>query len=113
MGRLVDLDHGGRRDWSTSPFGGALLLPHISNVTVSVQTAAAGGAEPDSIDSIKLNAPFNYSAQNRAVTAADYKAIVPTVYSNVQSLAVWGGENNDPPIYGKIYISIYLVQESS
>ena len=88
-------------------FTSASNIGGFSNVTVSVQTAAAGGAEPDSIDSIKLNAPFNYSAQNRAVTAADYKAIVPTVYSNVQSLAVWGGENNDPPIYGKIYISIY------
>ena len=84
-----------------------------TDISVALQTAAAGGAEPDSLDSIKFNAPFNYAAQNRAVTATDYRTIVPTIYSNVQSIAVWGGEHNDPAVYGKVYISIYPKTGSS
>ena len=48
----------------------------------------------------------NFSAQNRTVTAADYKAIIPQLYSNVKAIAVWGGEYNSPAVYGKVYVSI-------
>lgn len=68
--------------------------------------AAAGGSDIESIDSIKLNAPRSYSAQNRAVTAEDYKTLLPQLYPNIDSLNVWGGENNIPPAYGKVFISI-------
>ncbi len=70
------------------------------------ETAAAGGAAAETIDSIKHSAPFSYTTQNRAVTAADYKAILPTLYPDIESVAVWGGEYADPPVYGKVYISI-------
>ena len=76
------------------------------DITVFTQTAAAGGSAPEGLDTIKHNAPFNYTAQNRAVTANDYKTLVPQIYANVDSIAVWGGEYNDPPVYGKVYISI-------
>lgn len=78
------------------------------NGTVSVNTVsvAAGGSDAESIDSIKFNAPKNYSAQNRAVTADDYKVILPQVFANVESVNVWGGEDNNPPIYGKVFICI-------
>lgn len=75
-------------------------------VIVSSASAAAGGSESESIDSIKLNAPRSFSAQNRAVTAEDYKTLLPQLYPNIESLNVWGGEENDPPQYGKVYISI-------
>ena len=78
----------------------------FSDITVTTIGAAAGGADAETLDSIKYNAPFSYTAQNRAVTAADYRTIVPTIYPNVQSISVWGGEYNDPAIYGKVYISI-------
>ena len=58
------------------------------------------------MESIKLSAPFSYAAQNRTVTAKDYAAIVPTIYPNVESISVWGGEYNNPAVYGKVYISI-------
>ena len=87
-------------------FASASNISGFGDITVVTQTAAAGGAEPEGIDAIKYNAPFNYAAQNRTVTAADYKAIVPQLYSNVKALAVWGGEYNDPAVYGKVYISI-------
>ena len=76
------------------------------SVTVNTVSIADGGADAESIDSIKFNAPKNYSAQNRAVTADDYKVILPQVFANVESVNVWGGEDNNPPIYGKVFICI-------
>ena len=87
-------------------FTSATNISGFGDITVITQTAAAGGAEPEGIDAIKYNAPFSYAAQNRTVTAGDYKAIVPQLYSNVKALAVWGGEYNDPAVYGKVYLSI-------
>lgn len=66
-----------------------------------------GGTEPESIDSIKYYAPRNYQAQDRAVTADDYLAILAREYAmRSESFLVWGGEENDPPKYGKVFISI-------
>jgi len=78
----------------------------FTNITVTTVSNAAGGAEPEGLASIKYNAPFSYAAQNRAVNTSDYKVIVPTLYSDVESIAVWGGEYASPPVYGKVYISI-------
>ena len=58
------------------------------------------------IDSIKFNAPLDYSAQNRAVTVNDYKVFVRQVFPDTAAVSVWGGEDNDPPKYGIVYISI-------
>jgi hypothetical protein len=80
----------------------------ISGGTVVVTTTsmAQGGSSIESIDSIKFNAPRSYAAQNRAVTAEDYRVILPTLYPNIESVNVWGGEEQDPPQYGKVFISI-------
>jgi hypothetical protein len=78
----------------------------ITNVTTTTVSAASGGAEPESIQSIKLNAPLDYAAQGRAVTPEDYKTIIPKVYANTKSVQVWGGEDNSTPVYGRTYISI-------
>jgi len=78
----------------------------FTDITIVTTSAASGGADAENIGSIQHNAPFNYAAQNRAVTANDYKALVPTLYSNISSIAVWGGEYADPAVYGKVYISI-------
>jgi len=64
------------------------------------------GDDIESVDSIKYLAPRVYSAQFRAVTANDYKAIIPSIYPNVQSVTSYGGEELDPPEYGKVFISI-------
>lgn len=80
----------------------------VDDVTdaVFVQDAAsAGGAERETINKIKFNAPKAYEAQNRAITAEDYKALL-LKQSNVGSVSVWGGEDNDPPAYGKVYIAV-------
>jgi hypothetical protein len=77
-----------------------------SNVTITTLNKAAGGGDRENIDSIKFNAPLSYVAQNRVVTPDDYKAAIINNYPNIETVAVWGGEENDPPDYGKAYISI-------
>ena len=76
-----------------------------TNISVSTVTPARGGANAEIISSIKFNAPRVYESQNRAVTAEDYKRLLLTEFSEIQSISVWGGEFNTPPIYGKVYIS--------
>ena len=76
------------------------------NITIATVSAAAGGAEPETIQSIKYNAPLDYASQGRAVTTDDYKVIIPQVYADTKAIQVWGGEDNDPPIYGQVFVSI-------
>jgi len=77
-----------------------------ANVIVTSVTAAAGGSAKETIEQIRTRAPIHYTVQNRAVTIDDYQAIILKDYPNIYSAAVWGGESNDPPIYGKIFISL-------
>lgn len=67
---------------------------------------STGGDEPDTIEEIKFKAPRFISAFNRAVTAEDYKALIEANFPLIESVAVWGGEDNDPPVYGKVIISL-------
>ena len=78
----------------------------FSNATITTISNAAGGTGLESIASIKYNAPRDYSAQDRAVTAEDYKTLVKSLYANAQAVQVYGGEDAETPDYGKVYISI-------
>ena len=78
----------------------------FSNVTITTINNANGGDEPESIKSIKYNAPRDYTSQDRAVTADDYKVLVKSLYANAQSVQVYGGEDAATPDYGKVYVSI-------
>ena len=86
-------------------YGGGTL---ISGAAISITTTgiAANGAAAEDIDSIRFNAPRMYASQNRAVTPDDYKAIVYSQFSDAASVTCWGGEDNNPPVYGKVYICI-------
>jgi hypothetical protein len=80
-----------------------------SNYTLSVSTssAASGGSARESIESIRQNAPISFAAQQRLVTADDYKALILSKYSNVEDCIAWGGEDNQPnPEYGKVFVSL-------
>lgn len=77
-----------------------------SDFTITTQAAASGGANQESIESIKYNAPRFFEAQNRLVTANDFKSAILADNGDIQSISVWGGEENDPPSYGEVYISI-------
>jgi len=74
--------------------------------TVTLVSAASGGAEAETMESIRFNAPLTFIAQNRAVTSDDYASIIKKEFSNIDSISTWGGEDNDPPDYGKVYIAI-------
>ena len=108
-GNIVNLSYvvtNGTAANGAKSFSASNSISGFSNITVTTVTAAANGAIPEGIDKIKYNAPFSYAAQNRTVTASDYKAIIPQLYSNVKAIAVWGGEFNSPAVYGKVYLSI-------
>jgi len=89
-----------------SSFTSPSTLGGYSTFTTLVNAATSGGANNETIESIKFNAPKNYETQNRAVLAEDYKRLILRDNGDVQSISVWGGEENNPPIYGKVYISI-------
>jgi hypothetical protein len=74
--------------------------------TIIVNSRSGGGSDKENIESVRYNAPLSYIAQNRAVTADDYRVLVKQIYGSLDSISVWGGELNDPPQYGKAYISI-------
>jgi hypothetical protein len=73
---------------------------------VYLSSAATGGSEKESVDSIRYNAPKFNSTKNRVVTSDDYETLIRSRFGNINSIAVWGGEENNPPIYGKVFISI-------
>ena len=81
-------------------------IGNFSNVTITTVSNAANGDNAESIKSIKYNAPRDYTSQDRAVTAEDYKVLVKSLYANAQSVQVYGGEDAAVPDYGKVYISI-------
>ena len=85
----------------------------FSAQTITVNSKSAGGAEPESIASVKINAPLQYSSQDRAVTVADYKTLVKQIYPAANAIQVWGGEDNSTPQYGKVFISVKLADGSN
>ena len=76
-----------------------------STVSVATSNAAIGGTNRETVDSIKFNAPKIFESQNRAVTTDDYKAIIERDVSGLDSVSVWGGQDNDIPRFGKVFIS--------
>lgn len=108
-GNIVTLDYivsgGAAANGITTLTAKSVILG--SGEIISVSGAASyGGAAAQSTDSIRYIAPKFNATKNRAVTAEDYMALIESQYSNINSITVWGGEDNDPPIYGKVFVSI-------
>lgn len=74
--------------------------------TITTAERAGSGAAPESVESIKLNAPNAFAAQKRAVTPTDYETLLSTKYGAIQTMNIWGGEDNVPPQYGKVFACI-------
>jgi hypothetical protein len=87
-------------------FIAATTIGGSSNIGVTVNSNSTGGADVEGIASIKFNAPRVNASKNRAVTATDYEALILANYAGAESVSVWGGEDNDPPYYGKVLISL-------
>ena len=84
------------------------LLDSVGGLTegaIVVDQVAAGGAAAESIETIKALAPKTYASNGRAVTKNDYIALIQQRYPSFEAVNVWGGEENDPPVYGKVFIS--------
>lgn len=82
------------------------LSESLTNFIVTPVSAAAGGAIRESVDDIKFASSAQFSTQNRLVTLKDYESYLKKNYPSIDSLSVWGGEDEDPPTYGKVYISL-------
>ena len=80
------------------------VSPNSFSVTINSTVAAAGGEEIESTQKIKYTAPKAYGTQERAVTADDYEAIVRKVYPATSDIIIFGGEDQEPPQYGKVFI---------
>jgi hypothetical protein len=92
-------------------FSGRLKDNNLFDITTGIsllitQSKSENGDEIESIDSIKYFSPKIYASQYRAVTSNDYKSLIPYIYPNVESVNAYGGDELDPPEYGKVFISI-------
>lgn len=87
-------------------FGGSTGIASV--VSVSTVSVASGGAQPEDIERIRWNAPRRFESQNRCVSIADYTSTIYSLYPNARTVAAWGGEHHQPPVYGKVFISIAL-----
>src|SRR6056300_1341999 len=85
----------------------------FTDVTITTNSSAQGGAEPQTKESIRYNAPLQYSAQDRAVTTGDYETLVQSLYPNAQSVSAWGGEDDETAVYGQVKIAIYPASGST
>ena len=91
---------------------GARIFNPVSTVggyagaTVTTISSSVGGSNEETNDNIRFNAPKHYEVQNRAVTANDYKRIISREYPQAESVIVYGGENADPPQFGKVFIGV-------
>ena len=77
-----------------------------TNFTITPVSAAAGGADRESVDDIKFSAAAQFSTQNRLVTFKDYESYILNNYPNLDSVSIWGGEDNVPRVYGKVFVSL-------
>ena len=98
-----------------SSFSAPSTIDGVSTITLTTVANASGGSEPETLNSIKLQAPLDYASQGRAVTAEDYKVYARKLFPNTQAVSVWGGEDgsfdvstgvSSTPEYGKVFISI-------
>jgi len=106
---IVTLDYiytKGKESNSASVFSMVDNVGGFSAITVTTTSNAAGGVDSETTESIRFNAPLTFTSQNRAVTSDDYSAIIKKSFTNIDSISTWGGEDNDPPDYGKAYIAI-------
>ena len=95
------------------PNGARLFLPDgpidsQSNINITTVSTASGGAVSETIESIRYNAPRSFQAQDRAVTSSDYETLLTNRFSDIQAISVYGGEDEDPPQFGKVFIAIDL-----
>ena len=96
-----------------STFTPVTTIGGFSNLTVTTNSNAQGGAQAETKESVRFNSPLQYTAQNRAVTTSDYESLVRSIYPNALSVSAWGGEDDETPVYGKVIIAIKAASGST
>jgi hypothetical protein len=107
-GGIVNLEYlisNGEESNKANNFISTAAIGGFSTITVNSLVAASGGSSRETVDAIKFAAPLSLLSQNRAVTKNDYIKIIQQKYPSFEAVNVWGGEENDPPVYGKVFIS--------
>jgi hypothetical protein len=107
-GNIINIDYlvsSGILGNNIKDFSSVSSIPGVISIQFESYKPSSGGNDRESIASIKFNAPRFYAAQNRIVTSEDYAALLSNE-PNIGSVAVWGGEDNDPPTYGKVFVAI-------
>jgi hypothetical protein len=79
------------------------------NAEIVTRQVSFGGADKETIKSIKHNAILSNTAKQRSVSVNDYELVLKNKFNYIKSVSVWGGEDNYPPVYGKVFISIQPV----
>jgi hypothetical protein len=97
------------------PNGASLFAPDLDlttdnsgRVTLTTVTKAVGGAVPESLSSIKFNAPRHFQTQERAITDSDYETLLKTAFPEIDAISVYGGDSVSPPQYGKVFIALSI-----
>jgi hypothetical protein len=96
-----------------STFTASTTIGGFSNLTITTNSNAHGGTPAETKESVRFNAPLQYSAQNRAVTTSDYESLVQSLYPNALSISAWGGEDDETPVYGTVKIAIKAASGST
>jgi hypothetical protein len=78
----------------------------LTNFVIQSVEYANGGSDRENIDKIKYGAPLQFASQNRLITYKDYEVFIRNAYPNLDSVSVWGGEDEVPPIFGKVFVSL-------
>ena len=89
-----------------SSFTVSAAIGAFTNITVDTVSVAAGGTNRETVSEVKYNAVAQFATQNRLVTFKDYESYITKNYPSLDSISVWGGEEETPPVYGKVFISI-------
>lgn len=110
---VIEIDYFICSDYS-APDGSTLFningtIGDATSVNIVTKQVATGGSDKEDINSIKLNAKRSNTAKERAVVATDFELAVRENFNFVKSVSVWGGEDNIPPIYGKVFIAVQPV----
>lgn len=97
------------------PNGASLFAPDLDltsdnsgRVSVTTITKAVGGDEPESLSSIKFNAPRHFQTQERAITTNDYETLFKTAFPEIDAISVYGGDTVSPPQYGRVFIALKI-----
>ena len=87
-------------------FNSSETIGGSSSISISVVTSSAGGSDRESVESIKFSTASQFATQNRLITFKDYETYILQNYSSLDSISVWGGEDEEKPVYGKVFISL-------